>query len=273
MSQHPAGPGFPQMHDSKPSVALGARLRQCKNVITLGVRPNFANYSDADQALIENADTIFYPTSFYADLFAAMGKKIFPSIHSYRFAQDKIKQTALFALLKIPHPRTRIVYARRQRQHILSGFDFPFIAKIPRGSAQGRGVFLIRNHQEFDAYCEKTNVAYVQEYLPIDRDIRVVIIGDQVALAYWRINSPGEFRSNVARGAAVFFDNIPKQALALALDTACRCGWNDVGIDICACGNRYYVLEANMKYGRTGFKAAGIDYYELMEKKIKNGIV
>jgi len=138
------------MLDSKTAVALGSRLRQCKNVTTLGVRPNFSDYSHAEQALIEKAGAIFYPTSFYADLFSAMGKKIFPSVHTYRFAQDKIRQTALFSLLNIPHPRTKIFYARRQRQKVLSEFDFPFIAKIPRGSSLGRGVFLIHNDQELE---------------------------------------------------------------------------------------------------------------------------
>lgn len=260
-------------HDVTPAVALGSRLRQCKNVVTLGVRPNFSDYTEAEQALIEKAGTIFYPTSFYADLFAAMGKKIFPSVHTYRFAQDKIRQTALFALLDIPHPRTRIIYAHRKRNQILCGFDFPFIAKIPRGSALGRGVFLIRNPQDLEAYYGLTKVAYVQEYLPIDRDIRVVVIGDRIALAYWRINAPGEFRSNVALGGEISFGGIPEQALDLALETARRCGWDDVGIDICACNDRYYVLEANMKYGRAGFKAAGKDYYELMEKMIQNGVI
>ena len=110
-----------------------------------------------------------------------------------------------------------------------------------------------------------------QEFLPIDRDIRAVVIGDRVVHAYWRITPPGEFRSNVGLGAEISFDNIPEKALELALDTARRCGWNDVGIDICECENRYYVLEANMKYGKAGFKKAGIDYSQLMEAMIRNG--
>jgi ribosomal protein S6--L-glutamate ligase len=89
--------------------------------------------------------------------------------------------------------------------------------------------------------------------------------------AYWRINPPGEFRSNVGLGAEISFDNIPEKALVLALYTARRCGWNDVGIDICECENRYYVLEVNMKYGKAGFKKAGMDYNQLMEAMIRNG--
>jgi len=35
-------------------------------------------------------------------------------------------------------------------------------------------------------------------------------------------------------------------------------------------GNRLYILEANMKYGKAGFAAAGMDYYSIMEEKIAN---
>lgn len=259
------------MNHSTNVIALESRLRHCTNVITLGVRPDFSDYSEEERSLILNCKRVYYPSSFYADMFDAMGKEIFPSVHTYRFAQDKIKQTSLFKLLKIPHPATRIFYGKKSREKILSCFNFPFIGKIPRGSALGRGVFLIHNQKELEEYGCLTKVAYIQKYLPIDRDIRVVIIGDRVVHAYWRINPPGEFRSNVALGAAISFDNIPEKALELALDTARRCGWNDVGIDICECDNRYYVLEANMKYGKAGFEKAGIDYSRLMEAMICNG--
>jgi len=200
----------------------------------------------------------------------AMGKNMFPSAHTYRFVQDKIKQTMLFQLSKIPHPETRSFYGKRKINKILSYFDYPFIGKIPRGSALGRGVYLIGNQAELETYCSVTKVAYIQQYLPIDRDIRVVVIGDRVAHSYWRIASPGEFRSNVNCGAEIRFDPIPEQAIDLALHTARRCGWNDVGIDICEYQGGYYVLEANMKYGREGFKQAGMDYTSLMEKMIYN---
>jgi ribosomal protein S6--L-glutamate ligase len=259
------------MNHSKNVIALESRLKHCSNVITLGVRPNFSDYSVVEASLIINAKRVYYPSTFYADMFDAMGKSIFPSVHTYRFVQDKIKQTALFKLLNVPHPATRIFYAKSKRDKILSCFSFPFIGKIPRGSALGRGVCLIHNPEELEQYCCLTKVAYVQEYLPIDRDIRVVIIGDRIAHAYWRINPPGEFRSNVGLGGEISFEQIPAKALSLALDTARRCGWNDVGIDICECKNRYYVLEANMKYGKAGFTKAGIDYNRMMEVMIRNG--
>jgi len=255
----------------KKAVALESRLKKCRNVLTLGVRPNFSDYTFEEADIIRKAETVFYPTSFYADLFESMGKKTFPSYHTYKYVQDKIKQTAIFGLLKLPHPKTHVFYGSRQKQRILDVFSFPFIAKIPRGSAMGRGVFLIQNKNELSNYTDMTHVAYIQEYLPIDRDIRVVVIGKKVVHAYWRISKSGEYRSNVSRGGTVSLDPVPQPAVDLALRTAQLCQWNDVGIDICCFNGQYYLFEANMKYGKQGFKAAGIDYIGLMEQLIDNG--
>ncbi|MGD2269597.1 MAG: RimK family alpha-L-glutamate ligase [Desulfobacterales bacterium] len=251
-------------------IALEARLRDCKNVITLGVRPNFSDYSPQEAALIRNASTVYYPTTFYADLFDAMGKNTFPSYHTYKCVQDKIKQSALFALLNISHPRTRVFYGKRQKASITDYFGFPFIGKIPRGSAMGRGVYLIETPADLAAYLEKTTAAYIQAFLPIDRDMRIVVIGKKIVHAYWRIAAPGEYKTNLAAGGTVRLGDVPAQALELALQTAHCCRWDDVGIDICEYNKRYYVLEANMKYGREGFRAAGIDYNRLMEDLIEN---
>ncbi|UCD89012.1 MAG: RimK family alpha-L-glutamate ligase [Desulfobacterales bacterium] len=253
----------------KKVIALEARLRHCKNVMTLGVRPNFSDYSPQEADLIRQAQKVYYPTTFYAELFDAMGKITFPSYHTYKCVQDKIKQTALLNLLEVPHPRTRVFYGKRQKNAICNHFKFPFIAKIPRGSAMGRGVYLIQNHDDLISYLSLSTAAYIQEYLPSDRDMRIVIIGKEVVHAYWRIARKGEFRSNVALGATISLDPVPQKALDLALDTARKCQWDDVGIDIVEHDGKLYILEANMKYGREGFRQAGIDYTKLMENMIE----
>ncbi|MBU0987689.1 MAG: ATP-grasp domain-containing protein, partial [Proteobacteria bacterium] len=228
-------------------------------------------YSPEEADLIRRAAKIYYPTPFYAELFDTMGKKTFPSYHTYKCVQDKIKQTALLNLLEIPHPRTRVFYGQRQKDKICDYFEFPFIAKIPRGSAMGRGVYLIKNRDDLNRYCDLTSPAYIQEYLPSDRDVRAVVIGDRVAHAYWRIAPSGEYRSNVAVGASISLDPVPQKILDLAVDTARKCRWDDVGIDIMVHGDRFFVLEANMKYGKEGFRVAGIDYIKYMEAMIEDG--
>ncbi len=249
-------------------VALERRLRDCHNVITIGVKPNFGDYAPNEIDLIQKTEKIYYPSRYYVEMFETMGKKTFPGHRDYLFAQDKIKQTTLFQMLGIPHPRTRIFYGKKQKLHILNYFSLPLVAKIPRGSAMGRGVYLIRTQSDLANYCQQNHIAYIQEYLPISYDIRVVVIGGHIVHAYQRIPAENEFRSNLALGARVAFGKFPHGALELARYTAQKCGWDDVGIDICEHRNQLYVLEANMKYGKQGFFKAGIDFIQLMERLI-----
>lgn len=256
-----------------PLVALEGRLRQCRGVISLGVRPNFQDYSPEEQRLIRQAAKIYYPSAFYALLLNAMGKNTFPAYHTYAFAQDKIKQTALFNLAGIPHPHTRVFYGRRQKATILHRFELPLIAKVPRGSALGRGVFLVRTPAELEHYCQADAPAYIQEYLPIEKDIRVVVIGGKTVHAYWRVAPPGDYRTNVSLGGRIELAAVPEAVIALAEKTARLCAWDDVGLDICSHRGEYLVLEANMKYGREGFRRAGMDYAKMMEQLIADGTI
>ncbi len=119
----------------------------------------------------------------------------------------------------------------------------------------------------------KKGPAYIQEYLPIDRDMRIIVIGSQIVLGFWRIARKDTFKTNLSQGGEISFDPLPTKALDLALLTAKKCGWNDVGIDIVMSGNRLYVLEGNMKYGTKGFKKAGIDYKGLLCEMILKNLV
>jgi len=252
-------------------IALGARLKKYTGIHTLGFKPNFNDYSAKEQGLIRKAKKIYYPTAFYAELFNAMNKRTFPNFHTYKFALDKIKQTAMFQLQGIPHPETRIFYGNKQQQRILDYFTFPFIAKKARGSAKGNNIYLIHTPKDLEKYLTMAGPAYIQKYLPINKDMRIIIIGSKIRLAYWRIASKGNFKTNLSQGGHLNFDPLPKKALDLALQTAIACGWDDVGIDIIESDNQFYVLEGNMKYGTKGFKAANINYKDLLATLILNG--
>lgn len=64
----------------------------------------------------------------------------------------------------------------------------PFVAKTPK-SSMGDGVFMITNETDWRRYLSQTDIIYAQEYLPIDRDLRVVWVGDRVIDAYWRFSA------------------------------------------------------------------------------------
>jgi ribosomal protein S6--L-glutamate ligase len=254
----------------KPYVALGSRLRGVPEVLTLGVRPNFQDYTLEERNLILTAPFVLYPTLTYSQLLTTLGKPIFPSLETYLYADDKIKQTTLFYMQDIPHPRTRIYY-HLHHGNILRDFSFPFVAKVPRSSARGRGVFKIDSEEALEKYLQMTDVAYIQEYLPHHRDLRVVLINYQPILAYWRESAAGNFRTNVSQGGSIDFEDIPLEVLRFACEAAQRCKFNDVGMDFISYGGKWHLIEANMKYGRKGLELKGINLRELIRSKLLSG--
>jgi ribosomal protein S6--L-glutamate ligase len=256
--------------ESPEYVALGSRLNEVPEVLTLGVKPNFNDYTPEEKQKIHDAEFILYPSLNYAQYFTTIGKKIFPSLETYLYAGQKMKQTILFNMLSIPHPKTRI-YLKREFARIENEFFFPFIAKIPRASSRGRGVYKITDSTELEEYLEKTKFAYIQEYIPHERDLRVVLINYEPVLAYWRRPSHGDFRTNLYQGGVIDFDNIPQDVIGLAQECARKCNFNDVGLDLLQSNGNWYVIEANMQYGREGLKQKNMVLKEIIREKLLAG--
>jgi ribosomal protein S6--L-glutamate ligase len=93
-----------------------------------------------------------------------------------------------------------------------------------------------------------------------------------VILAYWKA-AEGEFRTNVALGGEIEFTDVPPQAVELALEVARRCDFNDIGIDILIHKGQCYVLEANLNYGRHGFRQAGLEPKKIYAQLLEEGVI
>lgn len=260
----------PIKHQIRIYPAIGSRLLGVPEVRTLGVKPNFLDYTPEEREFIRTSDLILYPTKNYAQFLTTMGKNIFPNLETYLYADEKIKQTTLFYMLDIPHPRTRIFY-RRHHGEIPDHFQYPFIGKLPRSSAGGRGVYLIGNDEELNAYLALTKIAYIQKYIQHERDLRVVLINYQPVIAYWRISASGNFRTNLSQGGRIRFNNIPQSGILAAQNAARLCRFNDVGIDLIHHKDEWLIIEANMKYGRKGLSIKGLDLKEILRTKLVAG--
>lgn len=251
-------------------ISLGLRPRGSRRVRVLGVKPNLEEYSQEDRDMIRSAGTILYPTPLYAQALSDAGKRVFPGPRHYYYLGDKIRQTTLFKTIGLPHPRTMCLYGR-QAEKAPEIFGFPFIAKVPRGVGQGRGVYLVRDINVWNHYRSLNRVAYVQEYLPIKRDLRVVVMAGSLITAYWRVVPPGGFRSNLRQGGTIDFRNVPGEGVEFALEVVRRCGFDDVGLDVFPWRGRWLVLEANMHYGQEGLRLAGLRLPDIIDGLIKEG--
>jgi len=250
-------------------VIIGRQLAQHPQFITLGLKPNLDDYNYAERNLMMTVSTIYYPTNAFVEQLYLLGKRTFPSLSCYLMECDKIRQSIFFNLAGLTHPRT-IIFHRLQQSKIERHFKYPFIAKNPRRSAQGKGIFLIKESKGLTTYLNNLyhNPAYIQEKLSIKRDVRVIVINFEPVCVYWRISPIGDFRSNIAQGAKVDFQNIPPSIVDLAVKAACRGGLNEIGIDVALVKQKPLLLECNMRYGHKGPFIAGINITDWVSQKI-----
>ncbi|WP_152205863.1 ATP-grasp domain-containing protein [Marinobacter changyiensis] len=204
--------------------------------------------------LLQQADWVLFPEYWQLNaLVHGLKCRVFPSISSYRIGHDKIEMTRAFQTVAALHTPWTLILANgpEEREQVWQTMSLPFVAKHPKAS-MGEGVWLIESAEDWRRYYESADVLYVQEYLPIDRDIRVVVVGDQVVSAYWRHQAPQGFYNNVARGGWVGADQVPDSATALALQVARDLDVNHAGFDIAMVGDYPYLLEFNRLFGNQG---------------------
>ena len=219
-----------------------------------------------ERALIESADMLLFPD--YADinlLHLAMGKAIFPSLSSYLLGYNKVEMTRAFqACFPANVPITLILpNSESYRLQILEEMEIPFVAKLPR-STRGEGVFLIESNADWQRYYAMTDMLYVQEQLHIDRDLRIVWIGDRVVHAYWRVAAQGEFYNNVAHGGSIEPDNIPDSAIELVTSVAQRLRIDYAGFDVAMIDGYPFLFEFNRLFGMKGLNKARINTGEII---------
>lgn len=208
------------------------------------------------EAQIRAADWVLFPEYWQLNtLQYAWGCRIFPSPATYVLGHDKIEMTRVFrAVVPRNTPDTMIASnTPSEQERIWEAMDTPFVAKIPRAS-MGQGVFLIEERAQWRAYCAQTPVLYAQEYLPIDRDMRIIVAGKQIMGGYWRLQSDNGFHNNISQGGTVDYSPLHPAAVELVVELAQRLNIDHAGFDVAMVGQRPYVLEFNRLFGNQGMQ-------------------
>ncbi len=240
-------------------------LKPSEDVTVTYVKPETyaARPQDYEQLLTE-ADWVLFPEYWQLNaLEYGLGCRVFPSPASYRLGHDKIEMTRIFQLVAPEHhPRTWIAQnSATEAERLWEAMSYPFVAKLPKAS-QGTGVWLIEQRQQWLDYLGIADRLYVQEYLPIDKDLRIVIVGNEIIAAYWRHQSEYSFHTNVAQGGFVSYDDIPPQAIDFVTKLARGLNIDHAGFDIAMVGDHPYLLEFNRLFGNQGIPGGGKDITE-----------
>lgn len=202
---------------------------------------------------------LFAPTWQVNALAYGLGCRLFPSLATYHVGYSKVEMTRAFQAIAPEHvPRTLIVAADREgAERVADELGFPIVVKAPR-AARGEGVELIGSRRELEGWVAEQDVLYAQEYLPAERDLRVVVAGSGIVAAYWRVGGDG-LRHNLARGGRIDPELPDTGALALVERVAGTLGVDYAGFDVLVADGQPYLLELNVFFGLQGIRDLGID--------------
>jgi ribosomal protein S6--L-glutamate ligase len=222
----------------------------------------------AHQSALTQADWVLYPEYWQLNsLLYAFNCRIFPSEASYRIGHNKVEMTrALQAIVPQHLPYTLIAANTDENaEQLWQSMTLPFVAKVPKAS-QGLGVWLIEHRKSWQRYLLNTDTLYVQEYLPIDKDLRIILVGGQIVSAYWRHQSESSFHTNVSRGGSVSYGDIPETALELVRMVGLRLGINHAGFDVAMVDGHPYIFEFNRLFGNQGTPGGGATLIQAIEQ-------
>ena len=181
-------------------------------------------------------------------------------------ARDKLRSLQLLARQGIDLPITGIAHSPDDTHDLIEMVGgAPLVVKLVEGT-QGIGVVLAETRQAaesvVDAFRGLNAHILVQEYIKEakGRDIRCLVVGDEVVAAIERQAKEGDFRSNLHRGGVARVVEIAPREREMALLAARTLGLDVAGVDILRADRGPLVMEVNASPGLEGIeKTTGID--------------
>ncbi len=191
-----------------------------------------------------------------------LGIAVINTPDSVACAANKYASSYVFRKNGISTPRTLVTSDLDDAQAALSSFGQAVVK--PVFGYKGIGVERIVNDEKgkhkLTELFEKNNMLYMQEFIPNPgRDIRVFVVGDEIAGSIYRVAPAGSWINNLSRGGSARPCVLTDEQEKAALKSAHVIGTVYAGVDIIE-GDKDYVIEINgTPSGKGIFEACGID--------------
>jgi glutathione synthase/RimK-type ligase-like ATP-grasp enzyme len=187
-----------------------------------------------------------------------------------RYLGLKLGQVLALQKEDIPTPRTFWGHLEKIRKKASEEISFPMVVKRS-GGRQGERVHLAKNQDQLNEIVNKLmpqekedNKRFiVQEFIPNQEDIRVLVLDNRALGGIRRIRTEDEFRNNVSRGGrAELIKRLPDNLANIAVKAAAAVDLSFAGVDIVEDEKtgQPYVLEINRAPQYSGFmRASGMN--------------
>jgi len=190
-----------------------------------------------------------------------LNKRIFPDWNMYWSYDNKAAQLTLMEKLGIPHPKTFFSRDKDEIKKFVENASYPLISKCSEGAC-GDNVRKIDSKNELEEHVDQIlsdnglqtyfpwirqkGYVYLQEYMPLERDMRIIVLGDKSVYSCWfESKNWKKFGSDVN----INFNDIPKKAETLCEDVAKKIGFHWAAFDVAQYNNKYYIFEFSSVFG------------------------
>lgn len=177
-------------------------------------------------------------------------------------SRDKLRALQILSRHHVGIPRTSFV---RDRKDVLAAISrvggAPVIVKLLEGT-QGVGVILAETEKNAEAIIEALQSAnqnvLIQKFVAESKgkDVRAIVVGDQVVAAMRRVAAGSEFRSNIHRGGRAEVIQLDDQYRKTAVRAAQIMGLRVAGVDMLEGKDGPQVMEVNSSPGLEGIEGA-----------------
>jgi len=170
--------------------------------------------------LIGNVPATAYET-FREIARALPNVRFVPSLDTQFSNKSKENVTRFSWKYDLPIPKTYVYYNRLNADKFLQKCEYPKIIKKSYGPSNYGGYFVhkVDNYKEAkELYTQKKyHPMYFQDFVPMEADIRVMLIGHKPVCAFWRRAPDGEWLTNTSQGGSMDYNDVPKNVLDLAV--------------------------------------------------------
>jgi hypothetical protein len=144
-----------------------------------------------------------------------------PSLDTQFSNKSKENVTRFCWKYDIPIPKTYIFYDREKGHDFLKKTKYPKIVKKSYGPSNYGGYFVHKVDSAKEAKelfaTKKYHPMYIQNFVPMSADVRVMLIGHKPVCAFWRRPPEGEWLTNTSQGGSMDYKNVPVELLELAV--------------------------------------------------------
>lgn len=166
---------------------------------------------------------------------------------------NKLLCSIYLAKAGIPTPKTIVAFTKEEAMKAVEEIGYPAVIKPVFGS-WGRLIAPLKDRETTQSLLEDREemgnplyqIFYIQEMVERPpRDIRTVVVGDQIVASIYRYSGPDDWRTNIARGGRAEICNLTDDLKEMILKAAKVVGGGVVGVDAMETKNGIVIHEVN----------------------------